>query len=278
MPFDLINRNDLIAAFNQCRFQLRHYTVGIYPCQEPKPRAMPVNRIFFPLENPNGADNAIADQWARHTLAPGHCYFVPAYLPVQFALDEKLRFLSLHTSLHIFPGVELFSHCPRVLALPPPHPGGELLALFHSSSEAPFLNAVKAGALAFALMADLLPHYAPEDFRQPLALRQYLPLAEYLDRHGSAATTVGDLAARCGESREVFTRHFKARTGITPKQLIDRFVIDRCARLLEEGLSSKEITARLQFSSEFVFSRYFKRQMKLAPRAWRNRNALHAGV
>ncbi len=49
MPFDLTNRNDLIAAFNQCRFQLRHYTIGIYPCQEPKPRAMPVNRIFFPL-------------------------------------------------------------------------------------------------------------------------------------------------------------------------------------------------------------------------------------
>ena len=278
MPLSLTHRYDLLAIFNQSRFQFRHYTMGIYPFSRVEYRAMPVNRLFFPLENPGGEANVIGDKTHTYPLVPGRMYFVPAYLPALFLLDNRLTFLSLHTNLYLFSGVELFSHCPRMLDLPAPPEFEELLRLFCTPTEERFLTAIQAGSLALSIMARLLDCYQPEDFRHPLALRQYLHLTEYLAEKGSAATTVSDLARLCGESREGFTRRFKARTGITPKQLIDRFVTDRCVQLLDEGLSSKEITARLRFSSEYVFSRYFKRHMALSPRNWINRNALNGGV
>ena len=84
---------------------------------------------------------------------------------------------------------------------------------------------------------------------------------------------MSDLAAISHESREGFTRRFSAATGITPKQLIGRFLMSRALELLNGNGSLKEIAAELNFSSEFAFSRFFKTQMGEAPSHWRLRNA-----
>ena len=104
-----------------------------------------------------------------------------------------------------------------------------------------------------------------------LALREYNDLAEYLRQKGTAATRVSDLAAARNESREHFTRHFSLRTGITPKVLIDRIITGKCLSLIGEGYSFKEIANILEFSDEYVFSRFFKRNTGISPRLWRDR-------
>ena len=268
------NRRDLMAAFNAAKFTLRHYVRGYFPVHNLPSRAMPVNRLFFPLRNPGGARNFIADDRAKHVLRPGKVYFVPAFLPTRWELDEELYFLSLHCSLEIFPGADLFSGCPHMLEVPAKRTLTQLLKIFDSDPEDRFRNAVRAGSLLYGLVTSLLAHYPPEDFWKPLALKEYEPLTGYLDAHGTARTQVEELAVLCGESREHFSRRFAARTGITPKQLIDRFVTGRCLTLLGEGRSFKEIAEMLEFSSEFAFSRYFKRNTGESPRNWRDRQKI----
>ena len=268
----IINRSDLMSIFNASRFTFRHYARGYYPVYTSPVKPMSVNRLFFPLENPNGPENFISDSFKQYELIPGKMYFVPAFLPARFRLDDQLLFLSIQTNLEIFPGVELFSGCSKMLEIPAPPQFNALMEIFDSNdSDNLYLNAVKAGSLVLSIMSQLLDYYHPNDFWKPLALRKYADLTDYLNRFGTALTSVSDLANEMHESRESFTRHFTADTGITPKQLIDRFVTGRCLTLIGQGCSFKEISHLMKFRDEFAFSRYFKRNMGESPRDWRSR-------
>ncbi|MBP5640158.1 MAG: helix-turn-helix domain-containing protein [Victivallales bacterium] len=268
----IVGRADLIAIFNASHFALRHYARGYFPVFNSSMRYMSLNRMFFPLKNPNGPQNYISDSFRQYELIPGNMYFVPAFLPVRFQLDGQLFFLSIQTNLEIFPGVEFFSGCPRMLEIPNPPEFAPLMEIFDSTdSEKLYQNAIMAGSLVYSIQARLLGHYSPEDFLKPLALRKYADVIDYLNQNGTALTSVADLAREKNLSRENFTRHFTADTGITPKQLIDRFVTGRCMTLVGQGCSFKEISRLMKFRDEFAFSRYFKRNMGESPRIWRNR-------
>ena len=269
-----VGRRDLMTIFNAARFTLIHYARGYFPVHRTELVHMPVNRLFFPLENPGGEANFIEDTFRRYPLIPGNLYFIPAYLPARFALDGQLLFLSVQCRLELFPGVELFSDCPRMLELPAPPEGLEMLRLFDSEKTDACRAAVRAGSLAYSMLTGLLDRYAPEDFWKPLSLRKYDLLTDYLKENGNARTSVAELAAVRHESREGFTRHFTEYTGITPKQLIDRFVMSRCLTLIVSGYSFKEIAEKLQFRDEFAFSRYFKRNAGVSPRKWRDQRAV----
>ncbi|MBE6371896.1 MAG: helix-turn-helix transcriptional regulator [Lentisphaerae bacterium] len=272
MKYILHGRSNLISIFNGSHFTLRHYARGYYPTHPAGLSSMPVNRMFFPLKNPNGPENSISDSFRKYELIPGKMYFVPAFLPACFKLDTRLYFLSIQATLEIFPGVELFSGCPHMLELPAPPEFGPLMEIFEvQEPNVQYQNAVRAGGLVHAMLGRMVTYYQPEDFWKPLALRKYADLTDFLNANGNALTSVSDLAAQKKLSRENFTRHFTADTGITPKQLIDRFVTGRCLTLIEQGYSFKEIARRMRFRDEFAFSRYFKRNMGSSPRDWRNR-------
>ena len=272
MQKQVIGRRDLISIFNASHFIMRHYAKGFYPVFDSPIKHMTVNRMFFPLKNPNGPENFIADSFQQYELKPGNLYFIPAFLPVRFQLDDQLYFLSIQANLEIFPGMELFSACPRMLELPAPSQFAPLMEIFDcNDSDALYLNAARVGSLTFSMLVQLLDHYAPEDFWKPLALRKYADLTDYLNQNGTALTSVADLAREKNTSRENFTRHFMSDTGITPKQLIDRFVMGRCMTLIGQGCSFKEIAQQMKFRDEFAFSRYFKRNLGESPRFWRNR-------
>lgn len=269
--YNMQSRKDLMDVFNRAHLVLRHYARGYYPTAPTGLTSMPVNRMFFPLKNPDGPMNFIEDSFRRYPLIPGNMYFVPAFLPARFQLDGRLFFLSIQTNLEIFPGVELFSGCPRMLEVPIKKERAELLRYFDSERSELYPNALKAGFRVFSLLTDMLDHYEPEDFWKPLALRKYAALTDYLNRNGSAMTSVSDLAEEMKMTRENFTRHFTSDTGISPKQLIDRFVTRRCLNLIQQGFPFKEIAARMNFRDVFAFSRYFKRNMKVCPSDWRDK-------
>ncbi len=271
MKHRIRNRPDLMAIFNKAAFTLRHYAMGCFPVSNREPAALPVNRMFFPISNPGGELNFMADRSRRYVLVPGNMYFIPAFLPAVVSLDENLFFLSIQANMELFPGVELFSGCSRMLEVPIGNELEMLRSFFESESGNAHVNAVRAGALAFNILASTLEHYPASEFWNALALKEYGELTEYLEKHGNAGTSVAELARARNESREHFTRRFIARTGITPKQLIDRFVIGRCLTLINQGLSFKEIASLLMFRDEYALSRYFKRNMGEPPKIWRQR-------
>ena len=269
-----VRRVDFIEAFNQSKFQLRYFSRTNFQVYTPDWNVMPVNRLFFPLINPNGAENYIEDQHGKNILAPGNLYFVPPYLPSRWKLSGQLNFLSIHANLEIFPGVELFANCSKMLVLPKQQEIEQLLEYVHSPSENTLLDSQRAGALVYTILVSLIEHYPETDFWGPLSLRRYSKIAEYLIHHGNAKTSVSEIAEICSETRESFSRNFKSATGITPKQLIDRYLIRRCVDLLSSGNNIKEVAYQLKFSNEFAFSRYFKRLLGESPGNWRKHHEI----
>ena len=119
------------------------------------------------------------------------------------------------------------------------------------------------------IQIQILQQYKPTDFIDAMFLQKYVELSKYLSTQANAQTSVEDIAKMYGLSRVAFTRNFTRDTGITPKKLIDRYTMKRCIDLIDKELSFKEIAAKLQFSNEFAFSRFFKRLMGSSPRIWK---------
>ena len=149
-----------------------------------------------------------------------------------------------------------------------------LLELFDAPTESSPLAAMELNRLVYDAALQLAGSYPPEAFEEVLRFQRYFPLIRYLEQHGNAATKVAELAARMSEGRENFTRRFHAETGCTPKEFLQRILTDKATALLHTGLSVKEAAARLGFSDEFAFSRFFKRQMGISPSVWKSMNPL----
>ena len=80
--------------------------------------------------------------------------------------------------------------------------------------------------------------------------------------------TVADLARHAGLGLSTFAHTYRKLSGETPYQTIVRLKMEAAKRLLQQdGLSVKETAARLGFSTEFQFSRCFKRMEGRSPTA-----------
>ena len=265
----LSTREDIFSIFNRSRFQFQHFAYGYYPIVNSERNVKPHNRIFFPLENPGGDKNYIEVENGRFTMIPGKLYFIPAYAQSVWRLDERLKFLSVHISVEISPGIELFSNCSDILEIDAPEEMTPLLEISRSDQNNLLSKSILMGSLALSILVKILQHYDINEFRGAIFLRKYNKLSQYLSMHSNAQTSVEDLAEIYGLSRIFFTRKFVSETGITPKKLIDRYTLRRCLDMMDQNLSIKEISMELQFSNEFSFSRFFKRLTGESPRNWK---------
>ena len=93
---------------------------------------------------------------------------------------------------------------------------------------------------------------------------------ELIHRDPARSWTVADLAKRVGMSRSAFAAKFSRLLGCAPMAYLTRWRIRLATNLLEDvGQSVGGIAAAVGYESEAAFSRAFKREIGLAPAAWR---------
>ena len=84
--------------------------------------------------------------------------------------------------------------------------------------------------------------------------------------HVAATTTVNELAAMMDIRPETFSREFSRVFGISPKDYLQNLLTSHAITLLQQpNLSIKKISKTLGFSSEFYFSKFFKRRTGSSP-------------
>lgn len=104
-----------------------------------------------------------------------------------------------------------------------------------------------------------------------LAGWQFAKVVARIEREGAPATTA-ELADLCGLSPRHFSRLYRALTGETVSQSLDRARTRRAMALLrDETLSVKTVASRLGFAQDGAFSTAFRRSTGLSPRQWRQR-------
>jgi AraC-like DNA-binding protein len=102
---------------------------------------------------------------------------------------------------------------------------------------------------------------------------EYETLLDFVEKHGDAQTTVGNLAKMKKMRPDVFSRKFTRDLGISPKDFINSFLIRKASRLLSSpSVTVKETAYSLNFNSEYYFSRFFKLHTGIAPSEFRHIN------
>ncbi len=264
----LRNRDDIFHLSNRLALTVTHFAKGAFPIITGRLEALPVNRMLSILANPNGEANFIRDETARYELNPGTVFFIPAGYPAEVRLDAALQFVSIQFRFELYPGVELFTALRGVRPEYKPKLVERLGVLFESENRLLLALELKKHVAAFA--CDLLADGgdAPLEFAARFA--PYAAVLDYIARHCTAKTRVEELAKVMHLSREAFSRRFAADTGISPKRFFDRQLVRRASELLHRPrATAREVAAELEFSSEFVFSRFFKARTGMPPDAYR---------
>ncbi|MBW4089533.1 MAG: GlxA family transcriptional regulator [Proteobacteria bacterium] len=99
-------------------------------------------------------------------------------------------------------------------------------------------------------------------------------LHAWIADHLAADLSLPVLAARAGMSERSFSRHYAARSGMTPTQAVEQLRVEAARRLLSESrLPVKRIAARCGFGSEETLRRSFLRRLASTPQDYRARFA-----
>ncbi|WP_152053225.1 helix-turn-helix transcriptional regulator [Tautonia marina] len=110
--------------------------------------------------------------------------------------------------------------------------------------------------------------FGPE--RSSVSAARLRPAAERLHDEDGTAITIEDLADLVGLSPYHFLRQFKRVVGETPHQYLIHLRIERAKGMLETGcLSIADIALQSGFSSQSHLTTFFRRQVGLTPKAYR---------
>ena len=121
--------------------------------------------------------------------------------------------------------------------------------------------------LIFTFAVLLLNKMNDETMRLVSTFAIYQDVISYITEHCHAGITVNDMAQVMNMRREVFTRRFTLDTGISPKKIFNRFLLNKASKLLlQPHVTVREIAYELRFSSEYYFSRFFKRHTGVPPK------------
>ena len=102
---------------------------------------------------------------------------------------------------------------------------------------------------------------------------RYGGLLGYIREHLSARLTIDRLAEVAGLSRGRLSRNFSRDFSMPLKSFLQKELAAQASRyLLGSPLSVREIAERLEFSSEYYFSSFFRRCTGTTPTAFRRSN------
>ena len=214
----------------------------------------------------------------RMEFRPGYAYFIPRNLLVELCFPPELVFYALEFQVELLPGLDLFRANDSVLEYKPEPEMFEKLGHIYNG-EVTWRNLFEFEELRQQIILGILDKVEPciscADMHQGLI--KYARLIDYIRNEASAQTTMEKLAKVQHCSYDKLSRIFRSDFNMTLKEMLDAELSARAKMLLTStDFSVKEIAYRLGFSTEYNFSRFFKRLNLCSPRSYRLRR-LFAG-
>jgi len=259
------NRHAVLRINSGLHFSILHFARGSWPTGGEL--TMSVNRaLFFECGGPG---SSISGTGFRIVPTAGLVCLIPAGCTADVTLDNCTEFVSIQFRIDLFFGEDLIGgrlRSPRAATLP------ELTAqAVRIFSETTDLRADIQAQMLLLETAEALQ--VPLEVRSPAAGgRNFVETLDLMNRRCTAELTVNELADFEGMSRGAFSREFARRFGIPPKQYLERMLMRRAETLLrQQGMNVRTTAERLRFSSEFYFSRFFRRHAGVSPDEFRRR-------
>ena len=228
------------------------------------------NRIFLVYSGEGEVWNHSGSE--HFHLRPGVGLFMPDALDLEFEFCPGLRFLSCHFNLTVLPGVDLFEKEKFCREFPV------------RKGEIDRIRKKIAGNLEWGNICEMEAFFWNMIGRLPLPagfqlaelsrlMGRYGRLLEFIRENLSARLGIDCLSEVAGLSRSRLSRNFSRDFSMPLKAFLQKELAAQASRyLLGSTLSIREISERLQFSSEYYFSNFFRRCTGSSPKAFRQAN------
>ena len=268
MKMSVVNNKSVLASANRLSLELHHFARGTYPVAGRELHALPVNRFFMIIKNPGGARCRIEDERDSFICKAGCAYFAPLHHLCRFVLDEELEFISIHFTLELYEGVDIFSSFGKICQVDDDSFLKRAQGAFDNGRA--YSGALELRSIVSDFAALLAESMTEEQWENVTRFAPFKKELDYLQNALPARVTVEELAELHGVSRENFSRSFTRETCMTPKQFLTQVTLSRaCRKLITETNTIREIALELGFSSEFYFSNFFRKHTGVSPREYR---------
>lgn len=97
-----------------------------------------------------------------------------------------------------------------------------------------------------------------------------LAIKNYIDENFENSITLKHLEKQFNYNKYYMIRNFKSRYGISIIEYYNHLRFERAKKLLEDGYSVGKVSDSLDFSSIYVFSRFFSQRAKISPQKYKN--------
>ena len=95
----------------------------------------------------------------------------------------------------------------------------------------------------------------------------------YMEQNYGRELTVQEIAASCRLNRSYFSKLFKESKGCSPQEFLIRLRLSKATDLLRStAMPVHDISAACGYPNQLNFSKAFKRNYGISPRAWRSQN------
>ena len=231
--------------------------------KEPKV-CSPFSRIYYIVDG----EGILTVNCQIIVLKKGSVWLVPAGMTFGYFCESSMEQLFFHLNVLCSDGTDLLYGVRQLYERK--EQTGEIARVKGLYQSETMTDAIRLQGMLWETLAGFLEQ-AKLDGEE---LKEHSPLIgqmfELAQNPVSAATHVRTLAQQLHVSESTLTRRFRAETGISPGEYLERLVAGQaCRMLLSEDYSIAEIAEILHFSDQFYFCKFFKRHMNLTPSAYR---------
>jgi AraC-like DNA-binding protein len=264
-------RENILKISRNFRLDISHATYETLDCQGKN--TLPLSRIFLILDAKSPNKSYIANHSLtpaqKLTLLPSHIYFMPKDQALEYNFYPGITLIAFHFSMEIFPGIDLFDGDSLFKKTP---------ASKYLIKKMPELwkasNNLGNTAIFYGLIYSILGMFSDKTLRQLKkqrdSMRQFESLMQYVEAKSNAQTSVGELADFCNLPQDTLSKRFIRASGISLKTYLTRLLLRKASQqLISTDLKVKEVSEKLEFSSEYYFCRFFKKHTGMTPNSYR---------
>lgn len=226
----------------------------------------PYARLYFMTKD----HGWIETEGGRIDLERGKMYLIPPYVRINLRTEQTIEKLYLHLNA-FYAGLNLLDTLKQCLVLDLSEQElSELLTLYEGQDLA---NLLQFKGKVYVAVSRFLEAYLPNLHEKILIAERYHAIHDYIAKNLRFDLSYRDVAKAFQWSPDVLRVRYQQDTGMTLAHYIhDQLIQAATLLLLNTDQHIKTIANQLGFSDEYYFSRFFKKRMQYAPRAYRKIN------
>jgi AraC-like DNA-binding protein len=253
-----LQSNFLMNIFNEVHLKINHAYFGRVP-EFKGLNTLPINRLYLALETCGTI------QWGKQkeiNLTPGSITFMPYNIPLSYSFQPG-KMIAFHFNIEIFPNSDLFYGERNCLQL---HNQQICENVFETIKNCKNINDILSIQQNLILLSSKFLDKDFSFYSKHLGLiKKHKRLINYIDHNLDANLTVDSVATYLDFTRDQLSKSFKRDLGFPLKKYISHLIIRKASEQLLLNKSVKEVADELKFSSQFYFSRFFKKHTNISP-------------